>query len=174
MAAGLGIFQRLSGLVREERGGTLAEMALTVPFLILLLAGVAEFGRMFQTYTTVIKSTRSAARYLSNHQYNPLEVSRAKNLAVCGKLTACAEGEELAKGLSVDNICIKSTFVPDSTQIEAITVSVPREESVTCDGDETATYLLYAPIFDIGGLMGSETFSLAYPINSSTTMRYIP
>ena len=174
MAARLGMFQRLNGLVRDERGGTLAEMAFTVPILILLLAGVAEFGRLFQTYTTVIKSTRAAARYLSNHQYNNLEVSRAKNLALCGKLTTCATGEELAKGLTLDNICVKTTFIPESTQIEAITVSVPREASVDCDGNTTATNYIYQPIFDIGGLLGSDTFSLAYPINSSTTMRYIP
>jgi Flp pilus assembly protein TadG len=167
-------FKKLRHVVRDDSGGTLAEMALTVPLLIVLLAGVAEIGRYFQTYTTMVKSTRAAARYLSNHQYNSLEVSRAKNLVVCGRLTTCTAEERLVYGAAPENVCIQTTFVPDSAQIEAITVSLPREATKTCDADETAVKLVYQPIFDLGRLLGSDTFSLSYPISPSTTMRYIP
>lgn len=167
-------FRKLRTLVKDESGGTLAEMALTVPVLILLLAGVSEIGRYFQTYTTMAKSTRAAARYLSNHQYNNLEVTRAKNLVVCGRLTSCTEAERLVKGASTANVCIQTTKVTGSEQIEFVTVSIPRDPTKTCDADEVAVKLPYQPIFDLGGLMGSDTFSITYPIAPSTTMRYIP
>lgn len=158
-------------LLRNETGGALAELAILVPFLVVMLAAVSELGRFFQSYTTLSKSTRAAARYLSSHQFNNLEKGRAKNLVVCGKLT-CAGGDELVKGLSVSNVCIETTLTPAGT-VETVTVSIPRQETATCDG-ETATWLRYQPIFDIGALLNNNTFTLRYPFNPSTTMRYIP
>jgi Flp pilus assembly protein TadG len=167
-------FRKLRSLLKDESGGTLAEMALTVPLLIVLLAGVSEIGRYFQSYTTMAKSTRAAARYLSNHQYNSTEVARAKNLAVCGRLTACTADERLVKGAVPENVCIQTTKVAGSEQIETVTVSIPRDATKTCDADEVAVKLPYQPIFDLGALLDSDTFSLTYPIAPSTTMRYIP
>ena len=167
-------FRKLRDLVRDESGGTLAEMALTMPLLIVLLAGVSEIGRYFQAYTTMAKSTRAAARYLSNHQYNSLEIGRAKNLVVCGRLTSCTEAERLVKGADVSNVCIETTKVAGSEQIEFVTVSLPRDPTKTCDADVVANKLPYQPIFDIGGLLGSNTWTMTYPIAPSTTMRYIP
>jgi Flp pilus assembly protein TadG len=167
-------FRKLRRFVSDEDGGTLAEMALTVPLLIVLIAGVSEIGRYFQAYTTMAKSTRAAARYLSNHQYNSLEVGRAKNLVVCGRLTSCTEDERLVKNARPENVCIQTTKVTGSEQIEFVTVSLPRDATKTCDADVVAVKLPYQPIFDLGGLMGNSTFSLTYPIAPSTTMRYIP
>ena len=167
-------FRKLRILVKDESGGTLAEMALTVPVLIVLLAGVSEIGRYFQNYTTLAKSTRAAARYLSNHQYNSVEIARAKNLVVCGRLTGCSDAERLVKGASVDNVCIQTTKVTGSEQIEFVTVSIPRDATKTCDADATAVKLPYQPIFDLGRLLNDPTFSLSYPLPPSTTMRYIP
>ena len=167
-------FRKLRILAKDESGGTLAEMALTVPVLILLLAGVSEIGRYFQSYTTLAKSTRAAARYLSNHQYNNIEIDRAKNLVVCGQLTACTEAQRLVKGASVENVCIQTTKVAGSEQIEFVTVSLPREATKTCDADAVATRLPYQPIFNLAALLNNPTFSLTYPLAPSTTMRYIP
>src|SRR3954452_12358423 len=78
---------------RDERGAALAELAIMVPFLAVMLAGVSEFGRLFQTYNTLAKATRSSARYLSNHPVtDPNEKQKATNLVVCGKLT-CVQGD---------------------------------------------------------------------------------
>ena len=167
-------FRKLRILAKDESGDTLAEMALTVPLLIVLLAGVAEIGRYFQSYTTLTKSTRAAARYLSNHQYNNVEIARAKNLVVCGRLTACTADERLVKGASVANVCIQTTKVAGSEQIEFVTVSIPRDATKTCDADAVATKLPYEPIFNLGALLNNPSFSLTYPLAPSTTMRYIP
>jgi hypothetical protein len=166
-------FRKLQVRAKDETGGTLAEMALTLPVLIVLLACVSEIGRYFQAYTTLAKSTRAAARYLSNHQYNNLEIARAKNLVVCGQLTTCTDAQALVKGARVENVCIETTKVAGSEQIEFVTVSIPREDSKTCDADTTAVKLPYQPVFNLEALLG-DSFSISYPLAPSTTMRYIP
>ena len=167
-------FRKLRVLAKDESGGTLAEMALTVPLLIVLLAGVAEIGRYFQSYTTLTKSTRAAARYLSNHQYNPTEIGRAKNLVICGRLTPCTAAERLVKDAELTNVCIETTKVAGSEQIEFVTVSIPKDDTKTCDNDEVAVKLPYQPVFNLGALLHNDNFSLTYPLAPSTTMRYIP
>ena len=77
--------KRLNNLLRREDGGALAELAILIPFLAVMLAGVCEFGRYFQNYNTVAKATRTASRYLSNHPLTTQEIGRAQSLAVCGK-----------------------------------------------------------------------------------------
>jgi len=166
-------FRKFRVLLKDESGGTLAEMALTLPLLIVLLAGVSEIGRYFQSYTTLAKSTRAAARYLSNHQYNDLEISRAKNLVVCGQLTTCTPEQRLVKDADVQNVCIQTTKVAGSEQIEFVTVSLPRDPTKTCDADVVAVKLPYTPVFNLGALLG-DSFSISYPLAPSTTMRYIP
>jgi hypothetical protein len=160
-------------MVRDESGGTLAEMALTLPVLIVMLACVSEIGRYFQAYTTLAKSTRAAARYLSNHQYNDVEIGRAKNLVVCGQLTSCSPEQRLVKDADIPNVCIETTKVAGSEQIEFVTVSIPRDDSKTCDADTTAVKLPYRPVFNLEALLG-DSFSISYPLAPSTTMRYIP
>lgn len=144
---------------RNDRGGTIAELAILIPFLAVMLAAVTEVGRFFQTYTAVSKATRTAARYLSNHPFTVDEQNKAKNLVACGKVTACAESELLVPGLTAANVCIESTGSP---VIETVTVRIPRE------GDCGAA-VTYKPIFDIGALL-HNSFSMEFPISPSTTM----
>jgi Flp pilus assembly protein TadG len=167
----LGKAHNLRYLLDNERGGTLAELAIILPVLVVMIAAVSEVGRYFQTYTTLSKATRSAARYLSNHQFNPAEKDRAKSLVLCGKLN-CTGEPALVKGLTVNNICIQTTMTAALT-VETVTVSIPRQNTV-CEDGATATRLLHQPIFDIGALLQSNTFTFNYPISPATTMRYIP
>lgn len=148
---------------RNESGGTLAELAILVPLLAVMLAAVSEFGRFFQTYTTLSKATRSATRYLSNHPFTTDEQDKAKNLVVCGKLTACASNERLVPAIGTTNVCIETTGSP---KIATVTVRIPR----TADG--CGAPLNYQPIFDIGALLHTS-FNLRVPLAPSTTMRYL-
>ena len=72
---------------------TMVSNDLVMPVLLLLLAGTAEFGRYFYTYSALARATRVSARYLSGRLLNDTEKSIAKNLAVCGlaQTTACAD-----------------------------------------------------------------------------------
>ncbi len=51
------------------KGQTLAEFALTLPILLLLLFGIIEFGRLFQSWVTLQNAARTAVRYASTGQY---------------------------------------------------------------------------------------------------------
>lgn len=150
---------------RNERGGAMAELAILVPLLAVMLAAVSEFGRYFQNYTTMSKATRAAARYLSNHPFTDAEKDKARNLVVCGKLTACASNERLIQGIEVAKVCIESTGSP---LVETVTVRIPRDPADTCGAT-----LDYTPIFNIGALLHTS-FNFAPKISPRTTMRYIP
>jgi Flp pilus assembly protein TadG len=47
---------------RSERGSELIEFAMVAPILILLAAGIFEFGMMFRTYEAVTNAAREGAR----------------------------------------------------------------------------------------------------------------
>ena len=168
------LIRKVRKLLRCEQGGALAELAIMVPFLVLMLAAVCEIGRYFQTYTTLAKGTRSAARYLSNHSLTQTEIDRATNLVVCGKLT-CDSGETLVKGFggtqfnfTKDNVCIESATT------NSITVRVTRDgicNSIPL-GPAGKKYT-YQPIFKIGALLGNN-FDFALPLAPRTTMWRIP
>jgi len=155
--------RRFVSFTRNDDGGTLAELAILLPLLAVMLAGVSEFGRYFQTYNTLAKATRSAARYLSNHPLNDDEKAKTKNLVVCGKLTACAENEKLTAGIATTSVCIETTGDP---QVLTVTVRIPRVA-----GDCGAP-VNYQPIFNIGALL-NNSLTMALPIAPGTTMRYV-
>jgi Flp pilus assembly protein TadG len=154
--------QKLMHFARNEAGGTLAELAILVPLLAVMLAAVSEFGRFSQNYTTMAKATRAAARYLSNHPLTNAEKDKAKNLATCGRLTSCGT-DQLVKGMAVTKVCIETTGSPT---VETVTVRIPRTA-----GDCGAP-LPYVPIFNIGALLHTS-FSFAPPIAPRTQMRYM-
>ncbi len=56
---------------KSRRGQTIAEFALTLPILLLLMFGIVEFGRIFQSWVTIQNAARSAARFAVTGQYDP-------------------------------------------------------------------------------------------------------
>ena len=147
---------RLVGrFVRSERGTQLVELAIVLPILLMLLGAAAEFGRFFYTYQTLAKATRSGARYLMTETAAGTMDAKAKNLVVYGNESGT--GTPVISGLSNTNVRVVrsggTTAFP-----ERITVRI---ENYT-----------YQPLFDVGKLIGSPTFSLRVPVSPSTTMRY--
>ncbi|MCO4860572.1 pilus assembly protein [Cupriavidus sp. WGlv3] len=90
----------------NRRGAVAVEFALVLVPLLMLVTGVAEFGRAIYQYNALAKATRDAARFLS--QYAPSEpnypVDQAKCIAVYGK-TTCG-GTALVKGLSTSMVVV--------------------------------------------------------------------
>ena len=56
-------------LQRRHKGQTLAEFAITLPIVLMLIFGVVEFGRIFQAWVTLQNSARAAVRFASTGQY---------------------------------------------------------------------------------------------------------
>ncbi len=54
----------------RRRGQALAEFALTLPLLLLLIFGVVEFGRIFQAWVTIENSARESIRYTTTGTYD--------------------------------------------------------------------------------------------------------
>lgn len=48
---------------QRQGGSNLVEAALVIPLLILLLIGVADLGRAYQTHITLLNAAREGARY---------------------------------------------------------------------------------------------------------------
>jgi Flp pilus assembly protein TadG len=80
------------------RGAALVELALVLPYLIVLSALVVEFGRAIYQYNILTKSVRDAARYLAT-QTPGTHVTEAKNLVVYGN--TAGGSTPLAPGLTV-------------------------------------------------------------------------
>ena len=87
---------------RDEGGAALVEFTLAAPLLLLLAAGLAEFGLMLHQQQILNKSVRDAARYAARGQVAfkscpvsiqpewPQIVADAKTLALRGSLNGSA------------------------------------------------------------------------------------
>lgn len=70
---------------REQKGQSLVEFAMVVPFLLLVLVGTIELGRAYYSYNTLSKAVREGARYVSGHAYDSTsELPNAKKMVVYG------------------------------------------------------------------------------------------
>ena len=145
--------RRLRAWRDSERGSQLVELAIVMPLMLMLLGATAEFGRFFYTYTTLLKGTRAASRYLVS-QPPGMGTVAARNLMVYGN-TAGA-GAPITSGLTTANVKITP---------------------VKSGGGATQTVEIqnytYVPIFDLGKLTKSSTLSLGVNVGAKSTMRQI-
>lgn len=94
--------------IARMRGAVAVEMALLLIPMLVLVFGVAEFGRAIYQYDTLTKSVRTATRYLSQvspgsssddaEKFDKLK-GEAICLAVYGDLTKCNSETPLVPGL---------------------------------------------------------------------------
>lgn len=63
MVPAITVPRRRGSRLRDQAGQATVEMALVLPFLLLLLLGIAEFGRLLSAYLTVQNAAREGARY---------------------------------------------------------------------------------------------------------------
>ena len=151
-------FIRGNRFAKSERGGALAELAILVPFLVVMLAAVTELGRLFQTYTDLSKATRVAARYISNVAYDDTQIANAKNVAVCGNIN-CTGVDPVVPNLTTDNVSVTPEYAAcDCGNPVRVTVSIVNYN--------------FQPIFNLGALIGNNRLA-ALPASGSTTMYYM-
>ena len=146
--------KRRASAWRDERGSQLVELAIVMPVVLLLLGATAEFGRFFYTYTTLLKGTRAASRYLTTQPVGASD-ALARNLLVYGN-TAGA-GTPITSGLTTANVKITPNKTGGATQTTTV---------------EIQNYI-YAPIFDLGKLTRSATLSLSVNVGAKSTMRQL-
>ena len=153
------LLKKITRFKRDDRGIQLVELAIALPILIVLFAGVAEFGRYFQTYTTLAKGSRVAARYLATARVNGADDLAAKNLVVYGNLAGT--GSPIVNGLTISNV-----NVTRRNGAGAVTNGFPATVTIEI------TNFKHTPVFDLGKLMNSS-LSLNVDVKPSVTMRYL-
>ncbi|MFO7741333.1 MAG: TadE/TadG family type IV pilus assembly protein [Anaerolineae bacterium] len=66
---------------RRQRGASLVELALVLFILLLILAAIVDFGRVFNHYVVITNASREGARYasrFSNHERGILDAAIAE------------------------------------------------------------------------------------------------
>lgn len=63
----------------DDRGGVLIEFALVLPLMLAIMAGIVDFGRMFQRYEVVTNAAREGARLAVLPGYTEADVRARVN-----------------------------------------------------------------------------------------------
>lgn len=117
---------------RRSRGFAAVEMGLLVVPLVAMFMAAAELGRAFHYYNGLLKSTREASRYVSQHSGSgALGDARARCLAVYGEVGtdaggACTGTQALVPGLTSGMVAVHhgSVAAPGKGSIDVVTVTI--------------------------------------------------
>ena len=133
----LGVFGQLRGrFLRDEQGTALVEMALIAPLLVVLSAGVFEFGNMIQQKMLMQAGVNDAARFAArcnSQMYTDFglaainRASLAANIAVFGN--ASGTGSPRVGGWATTNVTVDIANVADCH--DAVVSGVTQYRSVT-------------------------------------------
>lgn len=113
---------------RLQHGVALIELALAIPFMIMLSMIIIEFGRALYEYNTVTKSVRDSVRHLSTKPPNTVDQTPdmlcavAKNMVVYGTKTAGTQ--PLAPGLKTSAVSCSWQTTGALPLINTVTVTV--------------------------------------------------
>ena len=145
-------------LPSPPRGAAAVEFAIVLTLMLLITAGIFEFGRAFQYYDALAKATRNGARLMSaapKATISSVAVTNAKALVV-----ADANAANLKPRLTAADVVVTCTpaACADGT--------APQDVEVSISG-YTIT---------IGGVMPFVSGTTSYtgvPLAPHTTMRYM-
>lgn len=150
--------RRIRRFSSEERGTQLVELAIALPVLMVLLAGLTEFARFYYTYTTLTNAVRGGARHASKWERNASwTVPETQRMVVYGDFSNTSNGPILP-GLSTSHVSVIANG-PSVNNIDSVTVKINGYN--------------YQPLFDLGGLTGIEGLSLKIPVRASATMHQL-
>lgn len=119
--------------MRNEKGAAAVEMALLLPVLILLLFGIMEFGRAFNTQVTLTNAARESVRVMSIAEDAP-----------DARLAAITAAGTLNPGLTSSSIVIN---IPGSTSTDP------------CPADSAATVTITYSLNSLSGIAGPFTMT---------------
>lgn len=101
----------------RQSGVAMVEFAIALPLLLLLLFGIAEFGRMLFQYNSLLQAGRDAGRYAASEAWNAtlgkVELSgelqaRVKNVAVYGVPSAQTGSAVTVPGLTTGQVQVSA------------------------------------------------------------------
>lgn len=138
--------------ISRQRGVAAVEFAIVVFILLLIGAGLVEFGRALWYYDALAKGTRDAARYLS--------VVPAATLA-----------SESATAKDIVAQAATAAFVPDFTTANVSVACVPAACVAVTEVTVTATFpMTLGALFPF---VASDSQTFAVTLQPHTTMPYL-
>ena len=172
--------QKRRRFLRSERGSSVVELAIVFPILLMLFAATAELGRLFATYTTLAKTTKVGARYLSTAKEaestdvnvsgpsSPLQ-RKVKCLVVSGYADIdangnCVDGSGNARPALVSNL----TPANVSITLPGTSTLAPRYVTV-----QIQNYTFSKGVFNVANVTNSSTSTFYFSLQPATTMRYM-
>lgn len=114
-----------------EKGSVLVEAAVVVPLLIIILVGLADFGRAFATMSSAQKALRGAARYLTLLPASAVctwGFTKATNLAKYGHIEDPTTGEVPrlnTVSLVTPTTCTEATLKTTPIRLQATVTYTP-------------------------------------------------
>jgi Flp pilus assembly protein TadG len=145
-------------LPSPQRGAAVVEFAFVLTLMLLITAGIFEFGRAFQYYDALAKATRNGARLMSaapKATISSVAVNNAKNLVVAS-----------ANSANLSPILTTAEVVVTCTPAACADNTAPTDVEVSISG--------YS--INIGGVMPFVSGTTSYtgvPLAPHTTMRYM-
>jgi Flp pilus assembly protein TadG len=145
-----------------QRGAAAVEFAIVLSLMLLITAGIFEFGRAFQYYDALAKATRNGARLMSaapKATISSVAVNNAKTLVV-----AAANAANLKPMLTNGEVVV--TCLDLGVPVPCTDGTAPQDVEVSISG-YTIT---------IGGVMPFVSGTTSYtgvPLAPHTTMRYM-
>ena len=142
---------------RAERGQSLAELALILPVLLILLFGVVEFGMVLKSYIQVTNATREGARYAA---LGATAGSYPTNCQASGDTTAVGRTCSSLAGLKLANVSsVTVTYPNGKVSGNKVVVTV------------NYVYKFFTPVGGLISLFSGGGSSNRITLSSSTTMR---
>ena len=136
---------------RSEKGVALVEAAITIPLLLLVSAGIFEFGRAYQTWQVITNAAREGARVA----VLPSATSGAVTQRVRDYMQAGQLSRWSAAGITVDSgVALRVGGPPEATRV---TVTYP------------FTFVVLQPIARL--ISPSTTLGSALTMNAQALMR---
>jgi Flp pilus assembly protein TadG len=111
----------------RPKGQSLIEMALLLPFLLVLILGALEFGRLFFTRIVVTNAAREAAYYLATHPSDyDSGTGNAPNTTIAAEMEANNSGvSDITVSVTQNNCCtigLYSVEVTVETDVDDLTI----------------------------------------------------
>lgn len=143
-------------LRQDQRGTSLLETALVLPFLLLLGLGIFEFGNLLYNYHLISTGVRDAARYLTRFDNPASRETEAIELAVTGSIGG---GTPRVSWWSTSDVSVSYALIPNDP--DPITGQRPYR------GGDTITIVRVSTDVPYGGLGFLDYLGLGSTINFS-------
>lgn len=115
------LVRRNRGSSPSERGAVAVEFALVLPLFVVLVLGIAEFGRAFNIQVSLSEAARETARYAAIHSSDTgYSAAAAKSAGIAAAPSVPLNAGDINIGYSPGSAC-----AADSNVIVTVTYSAP-------------------------------------------------